>query len=141
MNYSDYIVYVDESGDHGIGRINPYYPIFILTCCVFDKSHYCNVVLPRLSTFKMKYWGHNNIVLHESDIRQKKKFEYVFLNQPTVYKEFMDDIVHIIRELQFFHITTIIDKTKIKNTLNENNIYELALLFCNGTTAHAIVTI
>ena len=130
MNFSDYIVYVDESGDHGVANIDSYYPIFVLTFCVFKKHHYCNVVLPAMCAFKMKYWGHNNIILHEMDIRHKKKTEYIFLNQPKIYKEFMNDIAHIMTKLEFFHITTIIDKTEIKDTLHENNIYELALLFC-----------
>lgn len=28
--YSDYIVFVDESGDHGLGSIDPSYPMFVL---------------------------------------------------------------------------------------------------------------
>ena len=35
MNFSDYIVYVDESGDHGL-KIAPLYPIFVLAFCVFE---------------------------------------------------------------------------------------------------------
>ena len=28
--YSDYIVYVDESGDHGLKTIDENYPVFVL---------------------------------------------------------------------------------------------------------------
>lgn len=30
QNYCDYIVYVDESGDHGMGRVDPTYPVLSL---------------------------------------------------------------------------------------------------------------
>jgi hypothetical protein len=30
MDFSDYIVYVDESGDHGLVNIDTQYPIFVL---------------------------------------------------------------------------------------------------------------
>lgn len=38
--YSDYIVYVDESGDHSLDSINPRYPLFVLAFCMFQKGHY-----------------------------------------------------------------------------------------------------
>lgn len=38
--YSKYVVYVDESGDHGMVNIDPNYPVFVLAFCVFHKRHY-----------------------------------------------------------------------------------------------------
>jgi len=37
-NYSKYIVYVDESGDHSFLSIDQKYPIFVLAFCVFHKN-------------------------------------------------------------------------------------------------------
>jgi len=37
--FSDYIVYVDESGDHNLERINPEYPLFVLAFCIFEKKN------------------------------------------------------------------------------------------------------
>jgi len=37
-NFSDYIIYVDESGDHGLERIDPEFPIFVLAFCIIRKS-------------------------------------------------------------------------------------------------------
>ncbi|MDQ6991340.1 MAG: DUF3800 domain-containing protein [Mariprofundaceae bacterium] len=42
--FSDYIVYVDESGDHGLQNIDPNYPIFVLAFCIFHKNYYCDGV-------------------------------------------------------------------------------------------------
>ena len=44
--FSDYVVYVDESGDHSLTSINPDFPIFILALCVFHKRHYSEMIIP-----------------------------------------------------------------------------------------------
>ncbi len=36
-DFSKYIVYVDESGDHSLQSIDENYPIFVLAFCVFHK--------------------------------------------------------------------------------------------------------
>jgi hypothetical protein len=33
--FSNFIVYVDESGDHGMQTVDPNYPLFVLAFCVF----------------------------------------------------------------------------------------------------------
>jgi hypothetical protein len=38
--FSDYVVYVDESGDHSLVNIDADYPVFVLALCVFHKRHY-----------------------------------------------------------------------------------------------------
>ena len=38
--FSDYVVYVDESGDHGLKSMDKTYPIFVLAFCVFNKQQY-----------------------------------------------------------------------------------------------------
>jgi hypothetical protein len=38
--FSDYIIFVDESGDHGLKNINKDYPIFVLTFCIFNIDNY-----------------------------------------------------------------------------------------------------
>ena len=35
-DYSDYIVYVDESGDHGLKTIDENYPVFVLAFLYFS---------------------------------------------------------------------------------------------------------
>jgi hypothetical protein len=66
MDYSDYIVYIDESGDHRLLSIDPDYPIFVLPACIFDKSTYSAEIVPSLQNFNFKYFGHDIFILHES---------------------------------------------------------------------------
>ena len=70
--FSKYIVYVDESGDHSLQSIDPQYPIFVLAFCVFHKRHYSEVIVPALEKFKFNYFGHDQVVLHENEIRKEK---------------------------------------------------------------------
>ena len=46
--FSEYIVYVDESGDHGLESVDPNYPIFVLVFCVFKKEDYVNRIIAQL---------------------------------------------------------------------------------------------
>ncbi len=39
-NFSDYIIYVDESGDHSLESIDKEYPVFVLAFCIFNKKIY-----------------------------------------------------------------------------------------------------
>jgi hypothetical protein len=44
--FSDYIVFVDDSGDHGMTTIDPNYPMFVLAFCVFHKEEYAATAVP-----------------------------------------------------------------------------------------------
>ena len=70
--YSDYIIYVDESGDHSLESINKDYPIFVLAFCIFEKEKYLQSAVKKLKDFKFKHFGHDMVVLHENEIRRDK---------------------------------------------------------------------
>ena len=70
--FSKYIVYVDESGDHSLKSIDKNYPIFVLAFCVFHKRHYSEAIVPALEKFKFNHFGHDQIVLHEHEIRREE---------------------------------------------------------------------
>ncbi|MDR9469441.1 DUF3800 domain-containing protein, partial [Marinospirillum sp.] len=63
MNFSDYIVYVDESGDHSLHNINPVYPVFVLAFCLIHKEDYLRKVVPEIQALKFRYFGHDMIIL------------------------------------------------------------------------------
>ena len=44
--FSDYVVYVDESGDHSLTSINPDFPIFVLAFCVFHNRLCSEMIIP-----------------------------------------------------------------------------------------------
>ena len=55
--FSDYIVFVDESGDHGMVGIDQTYPMFVLAFCIFRKQEYVEMVCPAVQRLKFKHWG------------------------------------------------------------------------------------
>ncbi len=132
-NYGKYIVYVDESGDHGMQSIDEQYPVFVLAFCVFHKRHYSEKVVPALELFKFKHFGHDQIVLHENEIRKEKGVFKIF---PTrAHKDrFMDDLTSIIEETNFIMISCVIDKRRLKEQQSTpSNPYHIALRYCLET--------
>ncbi len=89
--YSDYIVYVDESGDHSLTKINPEFPIFVLTFCIFLKEEYITQIVPAFQRIKFKYFGHDMVVFHEREIR-KAEGSFSFLTDARLRNEFHADL-------------------------------------------------
>ena len=70
--FSEHIVFVDESGDHGLKTIDPNYPMFVLAFCIFRKTEYATTLVSDLKHFKFKHFGHDQVILHETDIRKDR---------------------------------------------------------------------
>ncbi|RXZ32336.1 DUF3800 domain-containing protein [Oxalobacteraceae bacterium CAVE-383] len=70
--FSKYIIYVDESGDHSLQSIDEKYPLFVLAFCVFHKRHYSEQIVSALEKFKFNHFGHDQVILHETEIRKEK---------------------------------------------------------------------
>lgn len=127
--FSDYIVYVDESGDHGLATFGREYPVFVLAFCVFQKSHYLDYVVPQIQQFKFRHFGHDAVILHESDIR-KDRGDFDFLKSPESKRAFMDELNRVVENARFTVICTAINKEKLKEKYSRPyNPYNLALLF------------
>lgn len=69
---SDFIVFVDESGDHSLQKIDPAYPIFVLVFCLMPFAAYNEQIAPAVRRLKFKLFGHDPVVLHESDIVRRR---------------------------------------------------------------------
>ncbi len=129
MDFSDYIVYVDESGDHSLQSIDEQYPVFVLSFCIFHKKHYTSDVVSSLQHFKFKHFGHDYIILHEHDIR-KEKSVFRFKDRDTK-NSFMSELGDIIQKSNFIVISCVIDKNKLKSRYSSpDNPYHIALGFC-----------
>jgi hypothetical protein len=110
MRFSDYIVYVDESGDHG--SVSAEYPVFVLAFCVFQKAAYAGGVTEAVHNFKFKYLGHDACVLHEREIR-KALPPFSFLQNASIRAEFMADLDQLIDQAPFTLIAAVIRKDRL----------------------------
>ena len=126
--YSDYIIYVDESGDHSLSSIDKDYPVFVLAFCIFKKESYTNHAVRKLKEFKFKHFGHDMVVLHENEIRRDKGF-FKNLKSKQLKQDFMNELTQIIEEENFTIIATAIKKENLLE-LKSNHPYDLALRFC-----------
>jgi len=131
--YSNFVVYVDESGDHGMQTLDANYPVFVLAFCVFHKRHYSEKVVPALHKFKFKHFGHDLVVLHEHEIR-KEKGEFRFFVNRQHKQQFIAELTNVIEFSNFILISCIIDKVRLRDRRETgNNPYHLALGFCLET--------
>ena len=127
--FSDYIVFVDESGDHGMIEIDQTYPIFVLAFCVFRKRDYMEIVCPAVQQFKFKHWGHDAVVLHEHDIR-KPRGAYAFLQNANRRNEFLADLSALMEAAPFTLIAAVIRKADLGQQYHApENPYSIAMEF------------
>lgn len=151
MSFSDYIVYVDESGDHGLENIDLDYPVFVLAFCIFEKGHYHQHCSPALQRFKFKHFGHDMVVLHEREIRQATGPFKILVNR-DVREQFMRDLSELVAAARFTVIASAIRKLDLRRQyVRPTSPYDLALGFClerlqkhleeqgdNGGTVHVV---
>jgi hypothetical protein len=128
--FSDYVVYVDESGDHSLERIDPDYPVFVLALCVFHKRHYAEKIIPAVEKLKFNYFGHDSVVLHEHEIRNQKG-DFAFLSHKPTREEFINQLSSIMEASNFILMACVVDKARLnRNEGAGSNPYNIALGIC-----------
>lgn len=129
--FSDYIVYVDESGDPNLSNINPVFPMFCLSFCVVAKNIYTDSIVPNFQKFKFKYFGHDLIILHEHEIRKSKGVYTLLLTDSKLRKNFYNDLNNLVEDADMKVIAGVIHKSAlIKSYKDPYDPYRLGLLFC-----------
>lgn len=112
MTWSDYIVYVDETGDHGLDSIQEDFPLFGLSFCIFRKESYCQDITPAIRALKFETFGHDMVILHEHDIR-KKAGPFSMMGKER-RETFLNHLTEIIDLAEFTMVAVIIHKAKLK---------------------------
>jgi hypothetical protein len=140
MDFSDYIIFADESGDHGLATIDSQFPVFALVFCVFEKTRYTEEIEPAFRRLKFKYFGHDSAILHEREIR-KQEPPVSFLRQDVSIREaFMADVNAIMADAPFHAYCAVIDKLKHKARYADPwNPYEIAMQFCMEKLSNRLV--
>lgn len=127
--FSDYLVFVDESGDHGLDTIDPGYPMFVLAFCVMRKEDYVGLLTPAVQRFKMKHFGHDDVILHERDIRTDQG-AFAFLKTKEKKQAFLDELTTIVAATPFTLICSVIRKDHLRaKYVDPDNPYHIALGF------------
>jgi len=134
MAFSDFIVFADESGSPVLDGPDPTFPVFVLSCVLISKSIYAERVVPRLQGLKFDFVGHDQIVLHERDIRRQQK-DFAFLQTDAGLRStFLQCINDIVADAELDVIAAVIDKIRLaRRYANPWSPYEIALHFCMET--------
>lgn len=130
MRFSDYVIFVDESGDPSISSIDPEFPFFVLVFCIFKKSDYFSQTLPRMGQFKFRYWGHDLVILHSHEIR-KEQNQFSMLVNADYRNHFLNDLTDLIDSFCFHIVAEVINKYDfVRDSGYSNNPYSVALHLC-----------
>ena len=123
------VMFLDESGDHSLDKIDNSYPVFVLAGCIFDFDYYTTVVEPKINELKVKHFGKIDIILRSYDIR-KQKGAFSSLVDKIKREAFYVDLNNLMQSLDFKIIAAAIHKSKHKNQYSDpGNPYNLCLQF------------
>lgn len=138
--FSKYIIYADESGSPVLGADAKDFPVFVLVFVIVEKKHYAEELVPKVQMLKFDSVGHDQLILHERDIRrQANSFAFLQVSE-AVRQRFIDRTTTIIEEADFTLCCAIIDKAKLTSRYpNPWSPYNLALTFCMEKAAKALL--
>ncbi len=127
---ADYVMFVDESGDHNLSNIDDNFPLFCLCGCIFEKDYYHDVARPMVDELKRRFWGTTDVILHSRDIRRWQK-QFRFLHDSDQREAFYEAINAVMRQLDFSIIAVGILKHEHLASYGEQakHPYHLALEF------------
>ena len=107
--FSDHLVFVDESGDHGLENVSQDYPVFVLLFAIFRKDDYVQRVCRDIQQLKINFWGHDEVVLHEHELR-KPAGHFQILLQREIRERFLGELTALMATLPMTVVAVVIDK-------------------------------
>lgn len=139
-SFSDYAIYADESGSPSLDGVDPDFPLFVLVLVAIRKAHYTDSLVPAVQRLKFKHTGHDQIILHERDIRrQSGQFAFLQLN-PVSRATFLKDIDSIVESAELNVVASVIRKQALVARYSDPwNPYDIALHFAMERTFDFLV--
>lgn len=127
--FSDFVVFADESGDHGMVSIDPEYPVFVLAFCLFHKEEYATTAVPQVLRFKFRHFGHDQVILHELDIRRSRGAFSVLQNRER-RGPFYEDLNALMTDAPMTIVASVIEKEKHRARYEvARNPYHISMSF------------
>ena len=129
--YSDYLIFADESGDHGLATFEASYPVFVLVFVLVRKDRYVSSIVPTIQQLKLDFFGHDQVVLHERDIRRQSPPFGFLRTDPKLRTNFLERLNDVVSTAEIEIISAVIHKDRLaEKYATPWNPYDIALLFC-----------
>jgi hypothetical protein len=102
-------MYLDESGDHNLERIDPNYPVFVLGRVIVERTYARTVIESRMQRLKRDFFGREDIILHTADIIRARN-EFACLKNADLKETFLGALTAMMRELEYTVVACVIRK-------------------------------
>lgn len=124
-----YYLFIDESGDHGLVKLDASFPVFLLCGLLTSEENYI-AIKDEINAVKNHFWGQKQVVLHSRDIRKCEK-EFQILLDLNIKSKFYERINKVIETSKYRILASAIHKSKYIKTYGKlsNDVYELGLSF------------
>jgi hypothetical protein len=94
------VLFLDESGDHSLSKIDPQYPMFVLGGVIVDQEYAEGKMTRRVEDLKRSFFGRTDIVLHTADlVRNRNGFEC--MKETSCREAFYQALNSLMRELDY----------------------------------------
>lgn len=125
----NYYFFLDESGDHGLSKIDPGFPVFVLAGVLFQSDNYM-ALGKDIIALKESIWPGKKVILHSSDIRKCEK-EFVVLFNQEVKMAFYNGLNNIIKSHQYTIISTAVHKNEYNKKYGKigDDVYQVSLSY------------
>lgn len=124
-----YNLFIDESGDHGLSKLNPNFPVFLLCGIIISEQGY-ESLRTSFNDIKQTIWNNKNVIFHSRDIRKcEKEFKYLFdLSLKAKFYKMLDNSI---KNTGYNIIASAINKQKYIKLYGKlsDDVYEISLSF------------
>jgi hypothetical protein len=108
-------LFIDETGDHSLSKIDDSYPIFVLSGVVIDDAYHDAEVTTKLNALKSKHFETTDVVLHSKEMthpQSAKSREYMRFMDAEFRRRFYKDFEHLLAGLDISLVACVIMKNK-----------------------------
>lgn len=109
------ILFIDETGDHSLAKIDKQYPVFVLSGVIVDENYHDQKLTKALDELKKRHFGTDAIALHGKEMTHpqsaRNKLYLQFLN-PDFRKKFYKDFEYLLSKADISIVACVIMKSK-----------------------------
>lgn len=103
------VMFLDESGNHGLVKIDPDYPVFVLGGVIVDQDYANGELAERVHQFKRDLFGRDDLLLHTADITRNRN-GYERMKEPEFRQRFYEQMNILMRDLEYQVVACVIKK-------------------------------